>query len=76
MASKHAAKSLQRHTLREHLSDYTDRNGRKTRDSALDAMAQDSFPASDPPSFTGTHAGHPNRGGDAPPRMRRRKTRR
>jgi hypothetical protein len=61
-------------TKLERLSKYTDSRGRKTPDREVDAMAEDSFPASDPPSFTGAHAGKPKRDrreADAP-KIRRR----
>jgi hypothetical protein len=60
----------------ERLSEYTDKRGRKTRERELDAMAEDSFPASDPPSFTGMHSGRPKPDTESPPKLRRRGARR
>lgn len=43
----------------EKLSRYRDEKGNKTEDSVVDGMSEDSFPASDPPSYSGTRAGPP-----------------
>lgn len=70
--SKRLANPPRPSTKLERLSEYTDKRGRKTPDREVDAMAEDSFPASDPPSFTGTHAGRPKPDRPAPKIRRRR----
>jgi hypothetical protein len=38
-------------SMREHLSTYRDVLGRRTNETVIDGMLEDSFPASDPPCF-------------------------
>jgi hypothetical protein len=49
----------------EWLSEYCDEDGRTSPDREVDGMAADSFPASDPPSFTGARLGCPPTDGAA-----------
>jgi hypothetical protein len=76
MAGKRVANPPPASSKHERLSEYTDKQGRKTRERAIDAMAEDSFPASDPPSFSGTRVGRPKPEEDVAPKIRRRGTRR
>ena len=76
MAGKRVANPPPASSKHERLSEYTDKQGRKTREREIDSMSEDSFPASDPPSFTGTRSGWPKPDKDAPPKIRRRGTRR
>ena len=76
MAGKRVANPPPASSKHERLSEYTDKRGRKTREREIDGMAEDSFPASDPPSFTGTHSGRPKPDSETPPKIRRRGTRR
>jgi hypothetical protein len=47
----------------EWLSNYCDEEGRTSPDREVDGMAEDSFPASDPPSFTGARLRCPSTDG-------------
>lgn len=76
MAGKRVANPPPASSKHERLSEYTDKQGRKTREREIDAMAEDSFPASDPPSFSGARAGRPKPENDSAPKIRRRGTRR
>jgi len=76
MAGKRVANPPPASSKHERLSKYTDKHGRKTREREIDSMSEDSFPASDPPSFTGTQTGRPKPEKDAAPKIRRRGTRR
>ena len=76
MAGKRVANPPPANTKLERLSDYTDKHGRKTQEREVDGMSEDSFPASDPPSVTGTSAGRPKPDTGTTPKIRRRGTRR
>jgi len=76
MAGKRVANPPPASSKHERLSRYTDKQGRKTPEREIDAMSEDSFPASDPPSFTGTHSGRPKPDKETAPKIRRRGTRR
>jgi hypothetical protein len=76
MAGKRVANPPPANSELARLSEYTDKQGRKTRERELDAMAEDSFPASDPPSFSSTRPGGPEPENGTAPKIRRRGTRR
>lgn len=46
---------------RERPPNYVGDHGTECTEQEVDAMAEDSFPASDPPSFTGTVTGSPRK---------------